>query len=402
MVNQVQGESPAPSHFPIPPSSQGGTLRSSHRVGSSSQSASASPVSSNANLYLGSGVIRRAVSPTSLAAAAATVSDAAGKVDLRYGALSMATSVDDVLDVIPGPYRDSLRVPLLELRKKQEKLVAVRLSVAQLDAHRRADTLPPHIAGMKLALPQVSAEWAKGEVYQAWADERQKAFRQDVQCTLREAWYEQRVLEMNYLETQLAMETVLPPIAKTIGELYDDLATRSKDAKWESVTVEGQTTPSGHAVQESRIAGWTPNPVIASEYKTLMAALGRICNAVITLELTKARRAAQIRQKKAVIKETADVEMGEASSSTAAMQAEVQRAVAASLEKMGYRKVGDDAKSLYKGKKKSARISTGGKPPKASGSGTQAAKATSAKQQATQKKKQAESSDRKGKGRARD
>ncbi|KAF9218148.1 hypothetical protein BS17DRAFT_848888 [Gyrodon lividus] len=71
-----------------------------------------------------------------------------------------ATSVNEILDLIPAEYRTALRKDVLRLAENARKSVDLRAQVRKLRAHTEAGTFPSWLQGNKKPALQLSAEFA--------------------------------------------------------------------------------------------------------------------------------------------------------------------------------------------------------------------------------------------------
>ena len=78
------------------------------------------------------------------------------EVEERLGALTLATSLDDVLQIIPVSYRDGVKPFLKELYNSSRKKLNSENALANLERHKAAGTLPPALMGIKV--PALSAK----------------------------------------------------------------------------------------------------------------------------------------------------------------------------------------------------------------------------------------------------
>ncbi|KAL0630349.1 hypothetical protein Q9L58_010804, partial [Maublancomyces gigas] len=65
------------------------------------------------------------------------------------GLISMATSLGDVLETVPGVYKSCLRQPLRNLQSLAEKYCSAEKQVAVLQEHQRSGTFPASILAMR-------------------------------------------------------------------------------------------------------------------------------------------------------------------------------------------------------------------------------------------------------------
>src|ERR1700677_4623951 len=102
----------------------------------------------------------RAVSPLASATVSAYSDDRDTLRLSRHTMYQGATTVDDLVAMVPQDYRHVLRDPLMGIANTTTKLCSARATLARWNAHKTAGTFPPHI---RVRAPEVQLSKDFGE-----------------------------------------------------------------------------------------------------------------------------------------------------------------------------------------------------------------------------------------------
>ena len=237
----------------------------------------------------------------------------------RLSALGMADAFAEVLQVIPSTYRETLRPHLRRLADIASKCDGVRATHTKLRRHKAESSLPPQLLGVHKPKFDITREFSETNpelvagMDAAYATYRAQAL--DSAIALKAA-------EVTHLEELLRPQTYLETLFNALSHGYASIKDRHQQPVF-------TTQHDGELV----ITGWTPSKVLENEFKRLCDDIAPIASRLILIERSKTQAEEAKKSAKKSLKDAADVEMGDATTSTASIQDIVQKELAAALKK---------------------------------------------------------------------
>ena len=261
----------------------------------------------------------RAVSPLNTANSFSE-DDPTGSRRGRHLMYQGASSIDDLLAMVPADYRHVLRDPLIGVAATTTKLCAVRATLGKWQAHKTAGTYPPH---MRVRAPEVQLSRGFGE------DDKSAAHR----STLEKAHkaYLDTTLDNNicakgddvaFLERALEVTRLFGDISPLIAERSNNISRKSKLPVFTK-------RPDG----DIELARWENNDIACEIGKSIVEDVPVLCFRVISLlEAREFAAAAKVVAKKQLA-EQGDVEMADGGKPGPSIQSMIDKTITARLKK---------------------------------------------------------------------
>jgi hypothetical protein len=283
--------------------------------------------SSSSNPAANRSSLLRALSPATLGVSIANAlqepaekpGDNSAAISARLAALSLATSLEEVIATIPLSYRDALGAFLKDLTSKAEKAASVSASLRKLRAHQAAGTWPPQLSGLKPPQFQVTKSFEGtnpqviGQMTTAYAEYRSDILEKAI--TLKQ-------LEQTYCEAFLMPAGYIPKMRHLALDIFRPLADVHKRPVWKD-----------NRAGEPEIDSWKADPALAAQLTRLIDDLPQIGFYAIEIQRQRSSRDLQKLNAKLALKETADVEMGDATTTTRSVRDLVAKEVSDAIKK---------------------------------------------------------------------
>ncbi|KIJ60885.1 hypothetical protein HYDPIDRAFT_170027 [Hydnomerulius pinastri MD-312] len=240
----------------------------------------------------------------------------------RHTRLQGATSVDDLVALVPADFRHVLREPLLGIAATATKLAATRTTLAKWEGHLVAGTYPPHLhqKAPAVQLTKGFGESADGAAHKAKLDAAHAAW---LKGSLEDSIRAKRD-EILFLERALTPEVLFKDLSPVIAERQKDIMEKTKlpvlehnDETGELVLVRWQDNDGAQRLGKEML-----------EDCTIFAL--RIRSIVDARDFTARSK----RDGKKAVKEAADVEMADAARPGPSMQSLIDKAVSAAVKKL--------------------------------------------------------------------
>ena len=264
----------------------------------------------------------RAFSP---AVVAHTTNSWQDELSRRMNALSLASTMGEIELCLPTAYRGYLMPVLRKLAAITEKSGRVKRSLGSLERNKATGTLPSSIQSLPVPNLQLTSEYtsiAGAAFAQAVASKVTS-----LKAGLLDDFIDVKKKELEHLESLLNMEVHYPDICKGVRDVYNSLAEVHREPVFERV--EGEHGP------ENKLTGWKESSVYLKEYQRLITDLPTFIARIIDIERQKiAAEDAKVEAKKN-LKDSADVEMGDASTSSRAVEDRIKSEVAKALKSAG-------------------------------------------------------------------
>ena len=247
-----------------------------------------------------------------------------GKPDLktstaRMTALGMASTFVEIVEAVPITYREALKPMFLRLSEWTSKAAGARAVRTKLLEHKAKRTWPSQLLGNHLPKFELTKEFAETQPAQAQAlPAAHAAFRAealDIVIALKTA-------EVDWWNSRLSQAEIIPPMRRIIDETYETMEPHNREPTW---VMKGDGT---QGVGELRTSD-----LFKYEYECLVKDLAAFCSRISLIQLAKINRGEAKRKAKRELKDTADVEMGDATMSSRAISDLVAKEVAAALKK---------------------------------------------------------------------
>ena len=248
-------------------------------------------------------------------------------------ALQSASTVDEVLAMVPADYRDVLRTPLMGIAATVSKLMAARSTLAKWKAHQGAGTFPSFVSGKKPSI-QLTKEYDASDEGQAH------------HATLTKAWTDYCALTLSNAirakEDDIKFLTVACELPRIQQDLFPLVAVRGRDLMAHSkIPVYSEGGEPG----EINLDRWVDNPATARLAKDMRSDTALYAFRVLALvEQRELVAENKLRAKKAV-KEQAEVEMTDVAKPGPSMQSIIDKQLNSRLKHLSL-----DKKSKGKGK----------------------------------------------------
>jgi hypothetical protein len=230
--------------------------------------------------------------------------------------LGTASTFSEVLSVIPVTYREALRPGLRALSDMVAKRNNVYASLVKLQGHKANSTWPPPLLGVHLPRFELTKEFlaaspnAAASIQAAYDSFRTSSL--DLAINMKSE-------ELAWLNQTLAQDSVLPGLRKMVDDRYTEVkASHQQPISWG---------------QDGAPTGYTTSTVLKAEYDNVVSDLYILSSKVILIEDAKATAARSKLKNKKALKADADVEMGDAVSSSLAISDQVNKLVGAALKK---------------------------------------------------------------------
>ncbi|KIJ05252.1 hypothetical protein PAXINDRAFT_21471 [Paxillus involutus ATCC 200175] len=222
------------------------------------------------------------------------------------------------MGLVPNDYREALRPDMRALSDLASKRVSVENGLLRLKRHKAQGTLPPQLAGLHNPVWQVTKEFSDAAAeYLQELSEKFDVYRFGAltdAITLKEK-------EVETLSGLLAAENYFPPMMATIKKVFDLNSERFKVA-----------VISNDGIQ---VQSWSTSPDYTRTRDRLLADLPHFCIRILILERTRQIAAEKREEAKIQLKQTADVQMGDATGTNVKVEDLIQRSLEAQLKKMG-------------------------------------------------------------------
>lgn len=235
--------------------------------------------------------------------------------------MSVASSLSEILLCLPISYRNVLSKPLQDLAALVHKAGGVGATLRKLQAHKASGSYPQQMQGCHEPSFALTKEFQ--DTNPAMKTAMSEAYSQFMVSYLDSA-ISLKSAEVEWIEARLAMPNCLPPLFELCQQAYSDLAEMYKEPIWDR---------HGPGSVDVTLAGWQESPVYKDEYTRFCADLPTIVARVLTLERAKVSSQEHKLKAKVQLKEQADVEMGDASTSSQSLQATIAQEVAKALSK---------------------------------------------------------------------
>jgi hypothetical protein len=237
----------------------------------------------------------------------------------RLTALGLADAFGEVLQCIPSSYRETLRPHLRELADVASKADGVRQSLNKLRRHKAESTWPPQLLGVhkpKFELTKQFAETNPDGV--AVMDDAFAQFRSDAL----DSAIELKEAEQVYLDGLLQPQTYLANLLTILHHGYEMIKEKHQQPVFANA-------PGG----EKHITGWKYSLIFQNEYDRLCEDLSAISSRLVLIERSKGQAEESKKIAKKNLKAQADVEMGDATTSSASISDIVQKELAIAMKK---------------------------------------------------------------------
>jgi hypothetical protein len=248
----------------------------------------------------------------------------------RTTALGMASSLPELFAAVPVPYRDLLKPELQRYADHVLKMCGVNASIVKLAGHKARGTLPPQLLGCKLPRIELTKEFS--ETTPAARTSLETAHAQFRTSALDNAIKLKRD-ELDWWQRTLSHEAVLPRLRVLIDATYNQFKDHHQ------IPTFGEDEDG-----ETKVISKKESPVFLLEYERLLIDLPTYVSKINLLQMSKVTAATNKKGKKKELKDTADVEMGDDTTTSDKKISElVNRKVAEALKK---RNLGNNKVSL--------------------------------------------------------
>ncbi|EIM79035.1 uncharacterized protein STEHIDRAFT_164075 [Stereum hirsutum FP-91666 SS1] len=318
--------------------------------------------------------VTRALSPSSLAGVMASGGSTSAA---RVAALGHVHSVAEIVELVPVDYREVLRTPLNELAATIQKWINARARGRALEQHKAAGTLPTELRGFKPPTFQVGKAFADSDGYKSERDMWEITV-SNMTSDFLGSFIKVAAQEVQHYAEVIDPDAVANRLGTAIAGKWALIKESQRYGKIRHVTNE---VTGAFEIQYLADQGPSSASIVAFNNinEDIMAYATRIRDVVTSRE--DIANAKELAKKK--LKESADVEMGDATASSSAdssaavraevarqlKEAEKKRAVPSAAKKAAPQKNGKKAKSGQAHKKPGKSGQKGSGPKKDKGKG---------------------------------
>ena len=249
------------------------------------------------------------------------VNSTADKSTSRVTALGMAATLGEVIEAVPVTYREALKPLLRKFSDSVVKSVGVRNAVAKLLTHKAKQTFPPQLQGCKLPVFELTKEYSESH---ASALSALAALHTTFRVQALDAAIEAKKAELEWWDAALAQGEALPPMRAAVDAVYAELQQTAREPVW-----------ADDGTGKQVIQSYKTSPWLRAEYNAMVADLPAYVTRAQVIEFSRSAAGEAKRKAKRDLKDAADVEMGDATTSTRTIQDIVSRQVAAALKDAG-------------------------------------------------------------------
>jgi hypothetical protein len=241
------------------------------------------------------------------------------KPEARQAALGLADSFSDVLASVPTAYRECVKLGLKVLSDTAQKCEGVRISLLKLRGHQADGSWPPQLLGMHRPKFDITKEFSgTSPVEVAQLD---AAYNQS-RASILEMAVELKSRELEHLEGLLYPQSYIPGLLESLNTRYGALKSNHQQPRY------------GNGVNgDLVIIGWEPIPIHRIEYERLCKDIAALASRVIVIERSKISAEEGKKAAKKALKNSADVEMGDATTASASMKDIVRKEIAVAMKK---------------------------------------------------------------------
>ncbi|KAF7965441.1 hypothetical protein HWV62_43507 [Athelia sp. TMB] len=291
----------------------------------------------------------RALSPAANAIVGSINSDAEAARIARHTLLQGASTVEELIALVPSDYRHVLRTPLLGVAATATKLQAARTTHSKWTAHKTAGTYPPHLRA-KAPEVQLTKDFAESEEAVQHRTSLSRAYDKFLADSL-DKCIQAKADDVKFLEMSLTPERLYQEMSPAITARGEELIKKSRLPKFEN-NAEGQLV----------LSGWEDNSVAIELAKQVLAdAVVYAFRVISTVEAREYAVKSKLLAKKNLAA-AADVDMADGSKPGPSIQSLVDKAVSAQLKKISS---GSKKKDAGANKKKTSSTSKDAKRPPA-------------------------------------
>ncbi|KAH7881876.1 hypothetical protein F5I97DRAFT_1813652 [Phlebopus sp. FC_14] len=237
----------------------------------------------------------------------------------RHMAMQAASSVDEVIAMVPSDYRHVLAEPLKGVASTATKLLNARATLAKWEAHKAAGTFPPHIV-VKLPAVQTTRgfrESAEGLACRANFTQKHDAY---LGACLNDSISTKRD-EVSFLQRALLPETLFQELKHLVVARHLELKAVSKIPEF---TLDGG---------ELMLTGWKENEATNKLSMEMLTDLVVYCHRIISIVEARDAVEASKKAKKVAVAKAADSEMADLTRPGPSIQSLVDKAVSAAIKK---------------------------------------------------------------------
>ncbi|KIM76751.1 hypothetical protein PILCRDRAFT_91510 [Piloderma croceum F 1598] len=231
----------------------------------------------------------------------------------RHTTLQAASSVDELLAMIPQDYRHILCEPLLGVANTVTKLCLARATLSRWQSHHAAGTFLPHI---RVKAPEVQllkdfGEDNEGATHRSNLEKAHKAYL----VTLLDNSIRAKSDDVMFLEKALDAQRLFDEIAPAVKTRALDILVKSKLP----VFTQSETG-------ELSLSGWKENSIAADLGQTILSDIPVYCFRVVSIVEARDHAATTKVKAKKQLHQAADAEMADATKPGPSIQSMIDKA----------------------------------------------------------------------------
>ena len=234
-----------------------------------------------------------------------------------------ASTVDEVIALIPSEYRDVLRAPLKGIQVTVEKLVAARTTLAKWEKHKASGTYPAFIASKppSLVLSSVYNASEAGAAHHRSVEEAHKAY---LDLLLTNA-IKAKSDDVLFLNASVELSRLQRELLPLVTQVADSLKASAK------LPVYREKMNANTGVVDLELVEWEDNPTVSALAKEMRSDVALYSHRVFHLTEQRSLTVVKKQFEKKRVKEDADVEMKDATTPGPSIQSLVDKAVSSQL-----------------------------------------------------------------------
>ncbi|KAL7280255.1 hypothetical protein ACG7TL_006675 [Trametes sanguinea] len=256
--------------------------------------------------------------------------------NVRAAAIAQATSVEQVIGLVPAAYRQALGPPMHAIAALAEKYNQVERRVANLRSLQwDSPNLPPHL---RVKMPEVQCskeflsrdEWTN---FKATLEADHKAYQTKLLAEALKA----KVDELDYLEAELKPSACLEALQPVVIKRWNELEPGFKTPVFVYVNRNNSETvdaPLPGNLTDVRVKDWVTNPTAQVEFDGLFRDLPALSMRILAIVRDKANAMRIKIEKKKKVEADADVEMADLTKPGPSIQSLIDRAVNARIKSL--------------------------------------------------------------------
>ena len=241
----------------------------------------------------------------------------------RHTLYQGASTVEELVAMVPSDYRHVLRDPLLGIAATTTKLLAGRTTLTKWRAHQLASpkTYPSFIRA-KAPEIQLTKEFGSSDEALLHKKNLLEAYAKFLDDSLQKC-IQAKADDVKFLEASIKLDRLFNELRPLVKQRGDELVKSSMIPTWKEGSEKGELV----------LGDWVPNPVSIKIYREVEQDCAVFAHRIISIVEAREYAVKAKLEKKKTLASDADVEMGDATAPGPSIQKMVADAVSAQLKK---------------------------------------------------------------------